>query len=741
MIQIDMYNVKSKVNNIQNLPYGILNQICELCSYQRINGFKKESRQYLINLENGITYTGLVPYIISILKKNNIDYRLIDNRFKPDKHINYEIHADFIIRDYQQRIVDQVHSRDIIQACCSAGKALSMDSLLLTPDGYKKMKFIKVGDTVFDEDGKPTKVVNVYPQGLKSIVEVTFENDTTITCCEDHLWKFTKDKKNFCVDKIKNIHKGVYIPTVKPIQFCKKNVTLDPYLLGIILTTGYIEDNKLKLKFIKNEEKLNTLLKQNNCSLDNIISLFPFLIKDNKLIDYIPKNYLYNSIENRIKLANSIIDSVGIDEFLTISGNQFYKDACLLFQSLGYIVKIKSKITREYNYVLQIRKDDFIKIRSIRFFDKKIAMQCIAVDSPKHTYLCNNCIVTHNTFIMANIIKKFGVNTTILTSISSLAVQLKNELSNFLGRKVGICTGKYIDISNANVIVGTPQSLLNNKNVLEKAEALFVDECHLLPAKLMFDTACSCKNAYYRIGLSASPWRDDGADALLTAAINIRNPHKSILSSELIEKQIIVPVNITYYKCPSTLTYPTNRYDVIYKNDIINNNYRNSLIVETVKKHNDKSILILFKSIKHGQILLNLLREKIKNENFYYKGYKLNTIMLCDGNDSIEFREIVFDAVRNEKVKVLLGSTIADTGLSINNLSVLILAGGGKSSTRAFQRVGRIQRKYPGKNVAYVYDFWDEHPTLNKHSRLRYQLMSIEKKFVQNIVSGLINNE
>ena len=45
------------------------------------------------------------------------------------------------------------------------GKALPNSTLIPTPNGYKHVGDIKVGDYLFDAFGKPTKVLNVYPQG------------------------------------------------------------------------------------------------------------------------------------------------------------------------------------------------------------------------------------------------------------------------------------------------------------------------------------------------------------------------------------------------------------------------------------------------------------------------------------------------------------------------------------------------------------------------------------------------
>ena len=42
-----------------------------------------------------------------------------------------------------------------------SAKALSLDSKIITPDGYKLMKDICVGDIIFDRNGKKTTVTHI----------------------------------------------------------------------------------------------------------------------------------------------------------------------------------------------------------------------------------------------------------------------------------------------------------------------------------------------------------------------------------------------------------------------------------------------------------------------------------------------------------------------------------------------------------------------------------------------------
>ena len=118
-----------------------------------------------------------------------------------------------------------------------------------------------------------------------------------------------------------------------------------------------------------------------------------------------------------------------------------------------------------------------------------------------------------------------------------------------------------------------------------------------------------------------------------------------------------------------------------------------------------------------------------------YKGrvYHLHTVELIDGETDMDMRNAILEGARQEKVKILLGSTIADEGLDCPALKVLILTASGKSSTRAFQRVGRVLRLYKGRNIAYVYDFMDMNKTFYKHFLYRKALYCTEPEWKKNI--------
>jgi len=99
------------------------------------------------------------------------------------------------------------------------------------------------------------------------------------------------------------------------------------------------------------------------------------------------------------------------------------------------------------------------------------------------------------------------------------------------------------------------------------------------------------------------------------------------------------------------------------------------------------------------------------------------------GSSSRATRKEHLDFMRRGGNHVTIASTIFDEGIDVKPLDGLILAGSGKSSTRAMQRVGRVIRTYEGKEDAFVVDFFDNVKYLKNHSKKRREMYSTESEF------------
>jgi len=68
------------------------------------------------------------------------------------------------------------------------GKALALETEIPTPNGWKRMADIHVGDYVFGQDGRPSRVTLESETFHKPMYRVTFDDGASVDASEDHIW-------------------------------------------------------------------------------------------------------------------------------------------------------------------------------------------------------------------------------------------------------------------------------------------------------------------------------------------------------------------------------------------------------------------------------------------------------------------------------------------------------------------------------------------------------------------------
>lgn len=248
------------------------------------------------------------------------------------------------------------------------GKAEPHTNEILTTQGWKTFGSISVGDYVFDEQGKPTLVMAVHPQGKKKIMRVHFSDNTYRDVAEDHLWTTwthrdrkqylrygtqeypPKDWAAFEGNLLHNSGKviGQYgpktrttkelletlkigkrgdnnhsIPMCNPLEFPKECLPIDPYLYGLWLGNGAKDKGILTCHvddvdhYIQAIENAGFIVGQQNHKKDSLgftlgIKGFTKTLQENSLVGKdVPENYLYSSVQQRKDLLAGFLDSDG----------------------------------------------------------------------------------------------------------------------------------------------------------------------------------------------------------------------------------------------------------------------------------------------------------------------------------------------------------------------------------------------------------------------------------------------
>lgn len=357
----------------------------------------------------------------------------------------------------------------IIGARPSVGKALTMDSDILTPSGFIKMKEVNVGTKVAGSDGNFYNVNGVFHQGKKHIYRIIFSDKSYVDSSEDHLWEVTsrngrinRNKNEFYIRNTKyikdhlkrenNKRNNFAINYCSPIKFNNKRfLPIHPYNLGVYIGNGYSNKttvnittadlniiNRVKYNLNKqdsvtqytyNEYGIKRKIRNKNTS--EFYKSLKYLNLNNKTAGYkfIPKIYLFSSVQDRINLLQGLMDTDG--EVNKPNGNSFsycskseqlINDIIFLIRSLGGHASKSKKYNKKYKryyYTLYGRfnngiipfycynKRKFWKgnsrtkykfITDIKYIGKK-ECQCISVDSPNNLFITNSFNITHNTEI------------------------------------------------------------------------------------------------------------------------------------------------------------------------------------------------------------------------------------------------------------------------------------------------------------------------------------------------------
>lgn len=238
-----------------------------------------------------------------------------------------------------------------------SGKAIWDEENIITPDGMKKIKDIKLGDFIFGKNGKPTKVIGVYPQGKMSQYKITFADGRSLICNNEHRFTvgfMSHGKLTWEVMTVSDLmekglldnskRKKFIIQNNDCINYPERDFKVPPYVLGVFLGNGCKSASGCLVLSAGTDEipkKVAKLLSKSTGKLVGIYKnpanySYSFCYKgekmpngDNKLVHaddldaslselliysgkkYIPDEYKYCSEKQRYELIQGLMDTDG----------------------------------------------------------------------------------------------------------------------------------------------------------------------------------------------------------------------------------------------------------------------------------------------------------------------------------------------------------------------------------------------------------------------------------------------
>jgi DNA polymerase III delta prime subunit len=300
------------------------------------------------------------------------------------------------------------------------GKAQPLDALVFTPAGFTRMGDLQVGDMVVGVDGKPCKILGVFPQGVKPVYAFEWSDGTITESCKDHLWVLQNSMERtgrrqglrvFTTQEIVNASDHSNAPGKPPfgnmfsapindcVDFPAKTVPIDPYLLGNLIANGtlseptplisvYEDDIRARIQQALADIRMHLnkataddtnqdyrlvmniqggIQKEEGARYNKIAEcLFKWGLNTTSSHKFIPSEYLYNTKDVRLAILRGLYDGDGLTKesgmSYTTTSERLSEDICFLARSLGGVAKISYQGERKpgqraYSIKIQLPND------------------------------------------------------------------------------------------------------------------------------------------------------------------------------------------------------------------------------------------------------------------------------------------------------------------------------------------------------------------------------------------------
>lgn len=353
----------------------------------------------------------------------------------------------------------------IVNATAGSGKEQPVSCLVQTPNGPTRIGDLSVGDIIFCRNGDNQQVVGVYPQGIKDKYLVSFRDGSFTYTGAEHIWAVYGGKsRKHLIERttIEMLHSGTVnstgdrkfkIPLCKPVNYTEKSHLIPPYILGLLLGRDGCLINGVVLSIATKEIDILKAVQEwcasvgldirlrktgDNCYQGHFVPTGktdngPNWIRDEirKLglygsksgTKFIPEEYMYDSINNRLDLIRGLMDSDGHSDknrvSYTTTSAKLRDGIIATVQSLGgtaietaldsrsmnstcYRVNIKllvnpfSYSVKRTGWKLSLKNPPSRYIESIIKVGREEQV-CIKVSNSNGLYLTDQYIVTHNT--------------------------------------------------------------------------------------------------------------------------------------------------------------------------------------------------------------------------------------------------------------------------------------------------------------------------------------------------------
>lgn len=394
----------------------------------------------------------------------------------------------------------------VIGARPKMGKAMALDTKILLQDGsWITHGEIKVGQQVASVDGRASMVTGVFPQGVRKMYQVTFEDGRTVKAADSHLWEIRSSKfeGNRVVDtekleamlKMVRYQGRLRIPSLSG-DFGSSTDHVDGWVLGALLGDGSLTKS---VKFTNSEDyvlsrmaasvfPLNlrhvggndyTVTHHRGCKNPLLERLREYgLVGKTAQDKEIPESIFSAGKATRIGVLVGLLETDGwVEKFGCIrfssASKKLSQGVVKLVHSLGGTARETTRTDISYTYkgktlhgldaqmvsmklpdeILEHIKSPRIRanlgmnrlgnrgvgIKSVIEIEPEECL-CIMVSHPRHLYVTDDYIVTHNTTLYSQLAINCALNEELPAVLFSLEMPDKQIFERMIGQLSGVNT-------------------------------------------------------------------------------------------------------------------------------------------------------------------------------------------------------------------------------------------------------------------------------------------------------------
>ncbi len=574
------------------------------------------------------------------------------------------------LREYQIEAADAVnaaHSRGVVGPAVvlptGTGKAQPLDTVIPTPDGFRRFGDLCAGDAVFGSDGHPTSVVAVHDVGTATVMRLGFDDGASTRVATDHLWQATDAATGAedvyrTIDIAANLHlpggaPRWTIPVTAAVQFPGSGrLPVDPYTFGSELRAG---------------------------------------LDDGGLIE----RYLTAGVEDRREMLAGVLG----DRYRIAASSPSIALAAAgsLIRSLG---GLPTWVRHGNGYSLQPLWTETGGLRrEIVSVDQEPDQQCrcITVAAADGLYLTGgDFVLTHNSTVIAELARRevaLGGRVLLMAHRDELIKQMAVAVMavNPAGPVPSLISGGHRDDPAAQIISATVQSLQTESSLAKigHRDLVIVDEAHHAPAR----TYRKVLEHFEAIGGRRAGFT---ATMIRHAPAKGEPPLRTIWQEVVFERDITWAIANGFLIAPEGVTVELPELDVsalasgsggdisdeVAEEAMMRETTLNATVDAVLTRTEGRSSIVFGASLMHCEQLAKSLVEQ---------GVSAEVVV---GETKTRVRNGIYSRFRQGTTRVLVTVDVLTEGADFPRCEAVVLARPTRSQTRLVQCVGRALRPH-----------------------------------------------